>query len=147
LRVSQLAFNAWADPSPVGTVKTLSGEAFVTTQVHPIRAALGLPVYQGSQLKTATKSSLGIVFNDATVMSFGSDTELTFDDYLYQPTTDKSKLAGKLLKGSMNYLSGAIAKLHPQGVIFKSPTGTLGIIAIGGIVEASHGTTGTAGTR
>lgn len=122
-----VVFNAWADSAPVGTVKTVSGDAFIVTGSSQARATLGLPVYMGSQLKTGAKSSLGVVFNDASVMSFGSNTDLTIDDYLYQPESAKPQLAVRLAKGSMNYLSGAIAKLHPQAVVFKGPSGTLGV--------------------
>lgn len=122
-----LAGSAWADTAPVGTVKTVSGDAFIVAAGKQVRATLGAAVYLGNQIKTGPKSSLGIVFNDATVTSFGSDTELTIDEYLFQPSQDKQKFSAKLLKGSMNYLSGAIAKLHPESVSIKTPTGTLGV--------------------
>lgn len=122
-----LANCAWADSTPVGTVKTVSGDALIVTAGSPVKAALGVPVYLGSQLRTGPKSSLGIVFNDATVTSIGAQTELTIDEYLFQPAPDKQKFAAKLLKGSMNYLSGAIAKLNPASVRLQTPTGTLGV--------------------
>ena len=119
--------NAWSDPVPAGTVKTVSGEAFITTAGTPVRAALGTPVYVGSQLKTGAKGSLGVVFNDATVMSFGADTTFTIDDYAYAPDNGQHKFASKLVKGSLGYLSGAIAKLKPQAVGIQTSTGTLGV--------------------
>jgi hypothetical protein len=60
-------------------------------------------------------------------MSFGPDTELTVDEYLYAPTQGKLKLAATLGKGSLNYVSGVIAKLQPDAVIVKTPTGTIGV--------------------
>jgi hypothetical protein len=121
------ALPAWADDAAIGYVKTLSGEATVTTGTSKVAAQLGTPLYLGSQLKTGKKSSMGVTFKDDTVMSFGSDTDLTIDEYLYAPNQGKLKLGSKLAKGSMNYVSGVIAKLQPDAVSIKTPTGTIGV--------------------
>lgn len=118
---------AWAQTVPVGTVQTVRGEAFVTTANARVRAAPGVAVYAGSQLTTSTQASLGVVFSDATVMSFGPDTTLTVDEYLFGSGKGINKLSTKLVKGSLNYLSGAIAKLQPDAVRIQTRTGTLGI--------------------
>jgi hypothetical protein len=116
-----------ADEVPIGYVKTVSGESYVITKNTKVQAKTGTPVFQGSQLKTGQKSSLGITFKDETVMSFGPDTELTVDEYLYAPSQGKLKFGSKLAKGSMNYVSGAIAKLQPDAVSVTTPTGTIGV--------------------
>jgi hypothetical protein len=116
-----------ADPAPIGYVKTVSGEAYVTSAGAKVKAQSGTPVFEGSQLKTGPKSTLGVTFKDETVMSFGPDTELTVDAYLYAPSQGKLKLGSKLAKGSMNYVSGVIAKLQPDAVSVTTPTGTIGV--------------------
>jgi hypothetical protein len=121
------ALSAWADEAPIGYVKTLSGAATITTNKNKVAAQLGTPLFQGSQLKTGPKSSMGVTFKDDTVMSFGADTELTVDEYLYAPSQGKLKLGSSLAKGSMNYVSGVIAKLQPDAVTVKTPTGTIGV--------------------
>lgn len=118
---------ARADQDPIGRVKTVAGEAYVISDQARVRAAVGTPVFQGSLLKTGPKSSLGVTFKDETVMSFGPDTELTVDNYLYAPAQGKVKFGSKLAKGSLNYVSGAIAKLQPDAVSVTTPTGTIGV--------------------
>lgn len=117
----------FAEPAVVAYVKNVSGDASITTSGKTATAHIGDAVYQGSQLKTAAKSSLGITFRDDTVMSFGSDTDLTVDEYLYNPSQGKLKLGSKLSKGTLNYVSGVIAKLKPEAVTIKTPTGTIGV--------------------
>lgn len=112
---------------PIGYVKTASGEAFVITAQNRAAAQPGTPVYLGSQLQTGAQSSIGVTFKDETVVACGPDTELTIDEYLYQPSQGKLALVTNLLKGSLNYLSGVIAKLKPDAVAVKTPTGTIGI--------------------
>ena len=121
------SLSAWADEAPIGYVKTITGTATITTGKNKVPAQLGTPLFQGSQLKTGAKSSMGVTFKDDTVMSFGSDTELTVDEYLYAPTQGKLKLGSSLTKGSLNYVSGVIAKLQPEAVSVKTPTGTIGV--------------------
>lgn len=118
---------AFADEATIGYVKTATGEAYVVTRGVQAPAKVGTPVFQGSLLKTGPQSSLGVTFKDETVMSFGPDTELTVDEYLYAPSQGKLKLSSKLAKGSMNYVSGVIAKLQPEAVSVTTPTGTIGV--------------------
>lgn len=111
----------------VGYVKTVSGEAWVTTDGQRVKAVPGTGVQIGSQLKTLSQASLGVTFKDNTVMSFGPDTELTVDEYLYAPAQGQLKLGANLVKGSLNYVSGVIAKLKPEAVTVKTPTGIIGV--------------------
>jgi len=112
---------------PIGYVKNVDGEAFVITNDHAALAQPSTPIYAGSLLKTSTDGSMGVIFKDETIMSFGPDTQLRVDDYLYKPDTGKLKLAGSLARGSLNYLSGVIARLRPEAVTIKTPTGTIGV--------------------
>lgn len=118
---------AQADPQPIGYVKNVSGEATVVTAGQSRRAEVGSPVHVGSLLKTGAQSTLGVTFKDETVMSFGPNTELTVDDYLYEPNRGQLRMNSKLAKGSLNYVSGVIAKLQPEAVTVKTPSGLIGV--------------------
>lgn len=119
--------SAQADETPIGYVKTVAGEATVLTAGNSVRASVGTPVFLGSVLRTGAKGSLGVAFRDETLMSCGPQTELTVDEYLYAPAAGKLKLSSKLAKGSLNYVSGVIAKLQPDAVSIQTPTGTIGV--------------------
>ena len=116
-----------AEEPSIGYVKNVTGEASVTNGRHRIKAEVGTAVIQGSVLRTGPKSSMGVTFKDETVMSFGPDTELTVDAYLYAPAQGKLKLGSKLTKGSLNYVSGVIAKLQPEAVTISTPSGIIGV--------------------
>ena len=120
---------SWATPvlAPVGFVKTVTGVAWVTHGAQRIRAESGVAVLLGSQLKTENHASLGVTFKDNTVMSFGPDTELTVDEYVYAPAQGQLALGARLVKGTLNYVSGVIAKLKPDAVTVKTPTGIIGV--------------------
>lgn len=127
LSVAATAAIAQTAPAAVGYVKTVTGEAWVSTAGLRAKAAPGTPVMIGSQLKTQADASLGITFKDNTTMSFGPDTELTVDEFLYAPAQGQLRLGTSLAKGSLNYVSGVIAKLKPEAVTVKTPTGIIGV--------------------
>ena len=114
-------------PAAVGYVKTIIGDAWVTTTGQRVKAAPGTAVSIGSQIKTAAGASLGVTFRDNTVMSFGPDTEMTVDAYLYAPAQGQLQLSSSLVKGSLNYVSGVIAKLKPEAVTVRTPSGIIGV--------------------
>ena len=111
----------------IGYVKTVSGEASVTSAGKAVPAQAGTPVYLNSVLKTGAKGSMGVTFKDNQMMSFGPDTELTVDEYLYAPAKGDLKFGASMSKGTVNVVSGTIAKLKPEAVSLKTPTGTIGV--------------------
>lgn len=118
---------AQTTPEPVGYVKTVTGEAFVVTASQSVKAQPGTAVLLGSLLKTSKASSMGVTFKDNTLMSFGPDTEMSVDEYLYAPAEGDLKLSTRLTRGTLNYVSGVIAKLKPTAVTVKTPTGIIGV--------------------
>ncbi len=121
------SISAMADEAAIGYVKTVKGDAMVITGGQQVKAEVGTPVITGSKLKTGSNGSMGVTFKDNTVMSFGPNTELTVDEYLYAPNQGKLKLGASMAKGTLAYLSGAIAKIKPDAVSVKTPTGTIGV--------------------
>jgi hypothetical protein len=122
----------------VGSVKTVTGDAVVIDSGRAVKAQPGTPIRKGNTLKTAPASSMGVTFTDNTVMSFGPDTELTVEEYLYAPGKANAKFGSKLSKGSLAAVSGAIAKLRPDAVEMKTATGTIGIRGTHFVVRAEE---------
>ncbi len=128
LVLSMLSLAARATNNEViGFVKHAQGDATVTTDLQPLKAKPGTPLYLGSVLKTGDGGSLGVTFRDNTMMSFGPDTEVTIDEYLYQPAKGRLKLAASLVRGTLHYISGVIAKLKPEAVSINTSTGIIGV--------------------
>ena len=117
---------AWAQEA-IGFVKTVAGDATVTDGGKAVKAVPGTPIRLNSVLKTGAKGTMGVTFKDNQVMSFGPDTELTVDEYLYAPAKGDLKFAASMSKGTLNVVSGVIAKLKPESVSLKTPTGQIGV--------------------
>ena len=111
----------------IGFVKTVSGDATVTDGGKAVKAVAGTPVKLNSVLRTGANGSMGVTFKDNSVMSFGPDTEVTVDEYLYAPAKGDLKFGASMTRGALNVVSGSIAKLKPEAVSLKTPTGSIGV--------------------
>jgi len=118
---------ALADESVIGYIKSVQGDATVMTTGHNLKAEPGTPVKTSDVLKTGKGASLGITLRDNTLLSIGPNTEFVVDEYVFNPAKDELKLGASLGKGSLNYVSGLIAKLKPSAVAVRTPTGTIGV--------------------
>jgi hypothetical protein len=105
----------------------VSGDASVTYQGRSVTAAVGTPVLLGATLRTGASGAMGVTLKDNTVMSFGPNSELSVDEYLFAPADNELKLTAKITRGTMNFISGVIAKLKPEAVQVQTPTGTIGV--------------------
>ncbi|WP_279627147.1 FecR family protein [Phytopseudomonas punonensis] len=105
----------------------VQGEATVSIAGTTQSATIGTPLYVGSVVKTGPAGSMGVTLKDNTVMSFGPNSELTLDEFLFDPAQDDLKLTAKITHGTLDYISGTIAKLKPEAVQINTPTGTIGV--------------------
>lgn len=116
-----------ATETTIAYVKTVENDAEIITGNSRTKAQLGAPIQLGNKLKTGETGTLGIMFKDNTIMSLGNNSEITVDEYLYQPTQEKLSLVASLTKGSLHYISGVIAKLKPEAVSIKTNLATIGV--------------------
>lgn len=121
------AAQSQAEPDKIGYVKKVSGEAWLTMDGNSQKAEVGSAILVGQTLKTGKDGAMGITFKDDTVISIGADTSVAVDEFLYSPSKDQLKLSTNILKGTLQYISGVIAKLKPEAVSFKTPSGIIGV--------------------
>jgi hypothetical protein len=128
LLATTVAFAATvASAQPAGYIKNVAGQATVTSAAGTQAAAPGMALGAGDTLRTGADGSLGVVLRDNTVLSFGPATLFTLEDYQFEPAQGALKLGARVGQGSLHYVSGAIAKLRPQAVEIKTPTGVIGV--------------------
>ena len=116
-----------AQDAVIGHVKTVQPDAVVVVAGKSTAAQPGMALQAGYVLKTGRQGSMGVTFRDNTVMSLGPDTELVVDEYLYAPAKGDLKLGATLTRGTLQYISGIIARLKPDAVTVKTPVGIIGV--------------------
>ena len=118
----------FADPSPtIATVQKVSGMADVVRQGRTISAKIGLEIYQNDTLRTGRDGSIGVIFNDDTLLSLGPESILVIDEFVFAPRQGKFSIAIRMLKGTVAYFSGLISKLAPESAHIETPTSSIGI--------------------
>lgn len=119
--------SCFAQDNLIGFVKTVSAHATLIVEGKSIKALAGMPLHIGFVVKTGSAGFLGLTLRDNTLLSFGPNSEFIVDEYLYSPSRGELKLSAKLLKGSLQYVSGIIAKLKPEAVAIRYPAGVVGV--------------------
>ena len=114
-------------PSTIATVQKVSGKAMVDRQGRTISAKIGLEIFQDDTLRTGPDGSIGVVFNDDTLLSLGPESILVIDEFVFAPRQGKFSIAIRMLKGTVAYLSGLISKLAPESAHIETPTSSIGI--------------------
>lgn len=110
-----------------GYVKTVNGQASIVTAGATRAAQPGTPLSIGDEVRTGADGSLGITLKDNTMLSFGPSTTFTLEDFLFAPAQGGLQLGGRIGAGSLQYVSGGIARLKPEAVKIKTPTGIIGV--------------------
>ena len=111
----------------VGLVKSVEGQAFVSRDGETKDVIAGMEIKMGDVLKTGADGSVGLIFSDDTIITMGPRTELAVEDYLFEPIEGKLAFIARILKGTVSYLSGQIAKLSPESVKLVTPAATIGV--------------------
>ena len=86
----------------------------------------GSKVYYGDTIFVKAKSNAQILFLDETVMTVGEDTELTIDDFVYDPNTEDGNFVTNIKSGTVKFITGKISNKNPDNLEVKMPAGTLG---------------------
>lgn len=91
-------------------------------------AGIGDPIYLNDEITTGDGNSLQILLKDQTVFSIGPNSQLVFDEFIYDPTAaDQVSLSASVTKGSFKFISGKISKLKPGAMKLKLPNATASI--------------------
>jgi hypothetical protein len=124
-----LAAPAAAQPpaEAIGYVKTVRGDAAVATGPSVVPARPGTPLYVGSVVRTGADGSVGLALKDNTLLAAGPGSVLAVDDFRFAPAADSLGLTARILRGTIEVVSGMIAKLRPESVVVRTPSGTLGV--------------------
>lgn len=123
---------------PIGYIMKVQAPATVTSRGQTIEARVGQAVILGATLRTGAQGAMGVTLSDNTVMSFGPNSEFILDEYAFEPAREELKLSARISRGTLNFISGVIAKLRPEAVELKTPTGTIGVRGTHFLVKVSE---------
>lgn len=118
---------AMAQEGPIGKIKTAKGDVVAIRSGEEISLNTGDSLYQKDIIRTKAGSSVGIIFEDNTILSLGAKSEIAIDEYVFAPEKGMLSMITHMARGSASYLSGIIGRQSPESVKFHTPTATVGI--------------------
>ncbi len=110
-----------------GFIKKLNGEVNIQRNDKVIEAKIGDKIFEKDTITTKSKSSVGIIFKDNTLISLGSNTEFEIEEYIFNPAENKQSFISQIRKGTMTGLTGLMSKLNPDAMKIKAKTASMGI--------------------
>lgn len=111
----------------IGYVKSAEGTTVVVREGETTPIEVGDPVFVADLLIVKGSGSMGITFIDNSQLSMGSGSQLKLTSFEFVPKEEKLSFVTELLKGTLLYVSGVIAKLSPDSVSVVTPVATLSV--------------------
>ncbi len=121
------AFGVAAKSDRIGQLRSVSGEAFVVRGDARLPAVVGNDVQQQDVIETGKDGAVGITFDDNSVFSTGPDSNVSLDEFTFNPSTLKGSFLAKLGKGTLSVISGDIARGSPEAMKIRTPSAILGV--------------------
>ena len=116
-----------ADLPVAGIVKSVNGRAVISRDGLSLDASSGMKILMSDVIKTTETASIGLIFDDDTVVSMGPASEMVIDEYYFAPIEGKLSFVVRFIRGTIAYLSGQISKLSPESVRLGTPVATIGV--------------------
>ena len=86
---------------------------------------LGQSIAHKERIQTTAAGSVQLLFLDKTSMTIGPNSDVSIDEYVYDPQANSGKLAATLAKGAMRFVGGQIS--HSGDATIKTATAVVGI--------------------
>ena len=111
----------------IGVVKTLSGSATLTRADVTGTLRAGASMREGDRIDTGADGSVGVTFRDNTRIALGPRSRVVLARFVFKPADKQYGFGLSLARGTLEYMSGLIAKLAPEAVSIETPTSTIGV--------------------
>jgi hypothetical protein len=112
---------ATAQAQQVGTASAVNPAA--TANLKTI--TIGQSIAHKERIQTKSSGSVQLLFLDKTSMTIGPNSDLTIDEYVYDPSANTGKLAATLGKGALRFVGGQIS--HNGDAEIKTASALIGI--------------------
>jgi hypothetical protein len=92
----------------------------------PRQLVIGQDVIHDERITTGPSGQSQLLFIDESAMTIGPSSDLTIDDFVYDPNAGTGKLAMSATRGVFRYVGGKVSKLE-NAVTLQTPSATIGV--------------------
>jgi hypothetical protein len=90
------------------------------------KLSTGSKIYFGDTILVKAQSNAQILLLDETALTVGEKSELTIDEFIYDPETKIGKIVSNIKIGTVRIVTGEISKKNPDNLEVNIPTGSIG---------------------
>ena len=90
------------------------------------KLSTGSKIYFGDTILVKAKSNAQILLLDETALTVGEKSELTIDEFIYDPKSKIGKIVSNIKIGTVKVITGEISKKNPDNLEVNVPTGSVG---------------------
>ena len=86
----------------------------------------GSKIYFGDTIVVKAQSNAQILLLDETALTVGEKSEITIDEFIYDPQSKVGKIVSNINIGTVKIITGEISKKNPDNLEVNVPTGSVG---------------------
>ena len=83
-------------------------------------------IYFGDTIIVKAQSNAQILLLDETTLTIGEKSEITIDEFVYDPQSKVGKIVSNIKIGTVRIITGEISKKNPDNLEVNVPTGSVG---------------------
>ena len=123
----------------IGTVKIVEGTVTVSGDDRASALSVGQALFRNDRIETTAGASVGVTFIDDSTLSLGENAAIVLDELVFNPVEGQASFSADLLKGTLAFVSGRIARLKPENFKITTPTMTIGVRGTSFVVKVEEG--------
>lgn len=110
------AGTAWAQQA--GVAAAVRGQVEIAERSGAVGRLVksGEPIFLGNAIKSGAESGLQILLLDETTFTIGPNSELTIDEFVFDPKTSVGKVSASVAKGVFRFVTGKVARDQPANM-------------------------------
>ncbi len=108
-------------PGWVGQIKVSRGIVALERGGQRFPAPVGVRLKENDTILTEANGSVGLMFNDNSVLSMGPNGEVLLERYAYDSTTYLGAFDAYVKRGAVSIEAGNLANATPESVRVKTP--------------------------
>jgi hypothetical protein len=113
-------------PADIGGVSEVSGYAQIKRGSAENDADLAFSIQSNDEAITSN-GRMAITFLDDSTVKLTEHSQLTIDEYIYDPDPSKSKMALTFGLGTARFITGKLGKIDKRNISLKTPTADIAI--------------------
>ena len=119
----------WSAPALAQTVGTTGAVNPASTGTPPGGSTrtlnIGSDVVFKERIQTTASGALQVLFVDRSALNIGANSDITIDEFVYNPNAGTGSFVASLAKGSLRFVGGQISR--NSGVTLRTPSATIGV--------------------